>query len=468
MGIAKDARIGNRLGRLSDAMVEKNSSVINSFCESHAERIAAYRLLSNSRLVINDMVETLSKDCSSHCKDLMHVLCIQDTTEIDYTSHSGRLSLEDKDFGYGTNKLEEFTIFAHPCLVVDADSRMPVGFGSMEIWNRDRSELKARQGKHAALKLEQKESRHWAEMAEKSSSNLPASVRKTMVGDRENDVYTVMWRTLDCGCDFLIRSLHNRPVDEGGLGIREYMRGLPFSHTYELELQGHKGRKARKALMHLRFAKVTIRKAPTCADEVPDELTCYCVHAMEDASTVPEGEEPIEWRLLTSHVVETIDQAVQCVEWYKCRWFIEELFRVCKSEGFRIEATQLETGIAIKRLIVLTLYAALRCVTLKRAYDEQDETVPAERMFNEEEKELLELEMERLHNKSPRAIDGRNPFAKNSLPWAAWIIARMGGWSGYTKSHGRPGYITMKRGLEVFNQHMRIHAFAKGRNVYKE
>ena len=111
-----------------------------------------------------------------------------------------------------------------------------------------------------------------------------------MVGDRENDVYTVMWRTLDCGCDFLIRSLHNRPVDEGGLGIREYMRGLPFSHTYELELQGHKGRKARKALMHLRFAKVTIRKAPTCADEVPDELTCYCVHAMEDASTVPEGE----------------------------------------------------------------------------------------------------------------------------------------------------------------------------------
>lgn len=374
-------------------MVEKNSAVINSCCESHAERIAAYRLMNNPRLVINDMTAALSSACSSGCSGLRHVLCIQDTTELDYTSHSGRLSRKDKDFGYGTNKLEEFCIFAHPCLVVDAVSRMPVGFGAMEIW--DRASLKSKQGKHAKLKLEQKESRRWAEMAEKSAAALPADVRKTVVGDRENDVYTVMWRTLGCGCDFLIRSLHNRPVDEGGLGIREYMRDLPFSHTYELELQGHKGRKARKALMHLRFAKVTIRKAATCADEVPEELTCHCVHAMEDASTVPEGEEPIEWRLLTSHVVDTAEQAMACVEWYKCRWFIEELFRVCKSKGFRVESIQLESGAAVKKLIVLTLHAAMRCVTLKRAYDEHDESVPANRLFNEKEQELLELEMEK-------------------------------------------------------------------------
>lgn len=449
-------------------MVEKNSSVINSCCESHAERTAAYRLLGNPRLVINDMTAALSRACSSGCSGLRHVLCIQDTTELDYTGHSGRLSLSDKDFGYGTNKLEKFTIFAHPCLVVDAESRMPVGFGSMEIWNRDRSELKSKQGCHAVLKLEQKESRRWAEMAERSSAALPSGVRKTMVGDRENDVYTVMWRTLNCGCDFLIRSLHNRPVDDGGLGIREHMRALPFSHTYELELQGHKGRKARTALMHLRFSQVTIRKASTCADDVPDELTCYCVHAMEDASTVPPGEEPIEWRLLTSHVVETVEQAVQIVEWYKCRWFIEELFRVCKSDGFRLESSQLESGMAIKKLTVLTMYAALRCMTLKRAYDEHDEGVPADRMFDQEERELLNTEMERLHAKSPKAIDGRNPFAKHSLPWAAWIIARLGGWSGYTKAHGKPGYITMKRGLDVFNRHREIITFAKARDVYKE
>jgi hypothetical protein len=293
-----------------------------------------------------------------------------------------------------------------------------------------------------------------------------------MVGDRENDVYAVMCKTLSCGCDFLVRSMHDRPVDcdvEGGSqGIREYMLGLPVAHTYDLELRGHKGRKSRTAKMHLRFSKVTIRKSGNCLDDVPESLTCYCIHVMEDASTVPSGEEPVEWRLLTSHVVDTVDDAVQCVEWYKCRWFIEELFRVCKSEGFRIESVQLESGAAVKKLIVLTLWAALRCLMLKRAYDEQDETVPASHMFDEEEEHLLDLEMERLHQKSPKALDGRNPFREHSLPWAAWIIARMGGWSGYVSAHGRPGYITMKQGLDRLQQHLEILAFARARDVCKE
>ena len=322
------------------------------------------------------------------------------------------------------------------------------------------------------LKLEQKESFRWTEAASISAAELPDGVRKTMVGDRENDIYPVMCMDLTAGCDFLIRSIHDRLVDcnveDGRMGIKEYMGSLPVSHSYDLHLRGHKGRKARTAKMALRFAKVTIQKGRNCLEDVPESLTCYCIYAVEEPSTVPDGEEPVEWRLLTSHVVDTVEQATECMEWYKCRWFIEELFRVCKSEGFRIESVQLESGAAVKKLTVLTLYAALRCVTLKRAYDEQDESVPANRMFDEQEMELLDLEMERLHCKSPKALDGRNPFREDSLPWAAWIIARLGGWSGYVKAHGRPGYITMKKGLDRFNQHLEIIAFAKDRFVYKE
>lgn len=452
-------------------MVEKCSGVINSCCENHAERTAAYRLINNSRLVMEDIVSSLSSACSRGCEDLSHVLCLQDTTEIVF-SHEGRLSLDDKEFGYGTSEKEKYCIFGHPGLVVDAASRMPVGYGHIKIWSRDRSENRQKKQQRGKVKLEEKESYRWVETAEKTVASLPSSVHVTMVGDRENDVYSVMCKTLACGCDFLIRSVHDRPVDcdvEGGsMGIKAYMQSRPVAHTYDLELQGHKGRKARTAKMLLRFARVTIRKNDKCLDDVPESLTCYCVYAVEDASTVPEGEEPVEWRLLTSHVVETVDDAVQCVEWYKCRWFIEELFRVCKSEGFRIESVQLESGAAIKKLIVLTMWAALRCVTLKRAYDEQDEAVPASRMFDEEEERQLDLEMELLRKKSPKAIGGRNPFREHSLPWAAWIIARLGGWSGYLSAHGRPGYITMKEGLERFSQRLEIIAFARARDVYKE
>ena len=452
-------------------MVEKNSSVINFCYDNHTERIAAYRLINNHRLVMDDIISSLSRACSSGCEGFSHVLCLQDTTEVSF-SHEGRLSLDDKDFGYGTSEHGKYCIFAHPGMVLDASSRMPVGFGHMKIWSRDRSEERRKKQRRGKVGLEGKESYRWVETAEKTVASLPSGVRVTMVGDRENDVYSVMCKTLGCGCDFLVRSMHNRPVDcdmdDGRMGIKEFMQRQPVAREYTLELRGHKGRKSRAARMQLRFSKVTIHKSENCLDDVPGSLECYCVYAVEDASTVPDGESPVEWRLLTSHAVETVEQAAECIEWYKCRWFIEELFRVCKSEGFRIESVQLESGAAVKKLIVLTLWAALRCVALKRAYDEQDEAVPASRMFDEDEQELLHVEMERLHMKSPRALDGRNPFREDSLPWAAWIIARIGGWSGYVKAHGRPGYITMKQGLDRFNQHLEIIAFAKYRDVCKE
>ena len=452
-------------------MVAKSSSIVNKCCENSSERIAAYRLINNRRLTMDEMIDRLAKNCAQGCSGLSHLLCIQDTTEVAF-SHEGRLSLDDKDFGYGTSESEQYCIFAHPCMVVDAASRMPVGFSHMRVWSRDRADARKKKQKRGSLKLEQKESFRWVEAASRSASVLPPGVRKTMVSDRESDIYSAMCMTVGSGCDFLIRSVHDRPVDcdvdGGSMGLKEYMQSLPVASEYEVYLRGHKGRKARTAKMTVRFAKVTFCKNDKCLDNVPERLTCYCVHAVEAPSTVPAGEEPIEWRLLTSHVVDTAEHAVECVEWYKCRWFIEELFRVCKSQGFRIESVQLESGAAIKKLIVLTMYAALRCVTLKRAYDEQDEAVPASRMFNDNEQELLSLEMERLHQRSPKALDGRNPFREHSLPWAAWIIARLGGWSGYVKAHGRPGYITMKEGLDRFNQHLEIITFAKARDVYKE
>ena len=452
-------------------MVAKGTSIINNCCENNTERVAAYRLIKNKRLTMEEMVQSLAKSCSRGCSDLSHVLCIQDTTEVVF-SHSGRLSIKDKDFGYGTSEHDQYCIFAHPCLVVDADSRMPVGFSHMKVWSREREQDRKKAKQRSMLKLEQKESFRWAESASMSADILPKEVRKTMVGDRESDIYSVMCKDLAAGCDFLVRSIHDRPVDcdveDGKLGMKEYMESLPVFYTYDLYLRGHKGRSSRTARMTLRFAKVTIHKRRKSLDDVPEELTCYCVYAVEDLSSVPAGEAPIEWRLLTSHVVDTAERAVECVEWYKCRWFIEELFRVSKSEGFRIESVQLESGAAVKKLIVLTMHAALRCVTLKRAYDEQDESVPANRMFNEQEMELFEVEMEYIHRKSPKALDGRNPFRKNSLPWAAWIIARLGGWSGYVKAHGKPGYITMKNGLDRFNQHLEVITFARSRNVYKE
>ena len=43
----------------------------------------------------------------------------------------------------------------------------------------------------------------------------------------------------------------------------------------------------------------------------------------------------------------------------------------------------------------------------------------------------------------------KNQLPRNQLSWAAWVIARLGGWKGY-QSQPPPGPITMKRGLDKF------------------
>ncbi|MDZ7994611.1 MAG: hypothetical protein RMX69_20640 [Nostoc sp. EspVER01] len=59
----------------------------------------------------------------------------------------------------------------------------------------------------------------------------------------------------------------------------------------------------------------------------------------------------------------------------------------------------------------------------------------------------------------------QNPYPRGCLPWANWIIARLGGWSGYTS--GRPpGMPTLVHGLRQFESIFLGWKLALGGLVY--
>lgn len=452
-------RIGRRLSLLFNNMVETGSSVILRCNRTAAERAGAYRAIHNRRYDMENLIEAVSADCVRRCTGVRHVLCIQDTTEYDYGHIRHRLSLGDPDFGPGSQEFLDFSIFAHPYMAVDAESLTPLGFLGMEVWSRPREACIRRAAVRDSLPLSQKESCRWA-LAPSRASRLPGDVTATIVSDREGDIAAALSAAVRGGCHFLVRSHYDRMTD-GGVRLSTLMSSVPPCLTFELEIPASHGRKRRTARMELRFSKVRLlppRKArKEEGDDIP--LDACCVQATEIPGSAPPDCTPVEWRLLTSHDISTAEQALACIGWYKARWLIEELFRVTKTKGFNVEEAALEDGEATKKLIVMTLCAALKTMALKNAYDRRDEEAEADLLFTPAETGLLHALAGMVHSWSPRAAGGNCPFRDGTMAWAAWVVARIGGWLPNNKNKDRPGRIAINKGLNVFAHYVKFINF---------
>jgi len=202
-----------------------------------------------------------------------------------------------------------------------------------------------------------------------------------------------------------------------------------------------------------RYRRVYLSRPSTCnVPEAPAEVALWAVDVREDASGLPEGEQPVHWRLLTTHPVETFAQAKRVVGWYRQRWQVEQVFRVMKTEGFALEASELEHGASLFRLTMLVLGAALDVMRLMLAERGAAEGEPQAshptlgHVFSALEAALLISVGARVEGRTAKQ---QNPHRGETLAWGGWVIARLGGWKGY-RSQRRPGPIVYHRGLTRF------------------
>ena len=186
----------------------------------------------------------------------------------------------------------------------------------------------------------------------------------------------------------------------------------------------------------------------------------WVVEAIESPDSVPAGEDPIHWRLITSHPVVDMESALQILRWYEMRWMVEQFFRLIKKKGFRIEDSELKYYESILKLTVMTFVAAFKVLQLVLARDQYDAQL-IEEVFTLEQQKCLARLNEKYQGKTQKQ---KNPYPTDQLSWASWIIGRIGGWKGYQKQ--RPaGPITMKRGLDKFYTYFEAWEFFKERDL---
>jgi hypothetical protein len=119
-------------------------------------------------------------------------------------------------------------------------------------------------------------------------------------------------------------------------------------------------------------------------------------------------------------------------------------FRLLKRQGFGIEQSELTSGWALRKLVILQLSALLKILQMNIAYSHPEGGQPIEEVFDDEQIEVLHKLDKKLKGNTQKLQNNNDP---KTTKWAAWIIARLGGWKGYD-SQGPPGVIVLKRGFE--------------------
>lgn len=442
----EDMRLLYRGNKILGDLFSKSVSSIRQLTKNESEAKGFYRFLTNDRVSEEDIVSNLVSNCQSACRG-KYVVCIQDSTEINLSSHSNRIK---KDGYIGTtnaNNEKGLGFLLHPSLVLDAYQCIPYGYSDIKIWNRSLEFKSKFEREYNKLPIEQKESYKWIEVSNNTKNALADIVEgMVIVQDREGDIYEQFAVVADEKTDLLVRARANRTLADN-TKLFSCLSAQQAQGSYEIAVEAKKNRKKRRATIEIRYKQVEIKKTAGTSKGVPPTTSVYLIEAKEVNYS---GEDKICWRLLTTIAVQNVEIAKMCIEWYSWRWTVEEVFKILKKEGYDIEASELEYGSSVRKLCLMIMEVIIKLFLMRLAYAEPETVISADTCFSKEEQDFLEHQIIRLEGKTEKQ---KNPYKSKDLKRYVWVIARLGGWKGY-ESKRHPGITTLWIGLKYFKAAM--------------
>ncbi len=417
-----DRRLNQRAVLLAERLGQKPGARIEVECDSWAETAAAYRFLHSEKVGWEKVLMAHASASQARISEHAVVLCIQDTTELDYNGRAMRgLGALSYDAPRG--------LYLHPTYVVTPE-REPLGVTSAWTWAREFRKGDAPRGGML-------ESVRWVESYERiaeQARTLPET-RHVCIGDRESDILSLLVRARDMehAADYLVRCQHSRVLPGGDKLWERVMAGVPLG-CVRFEIPAGRGHKARQVEQALRVERVAL------PDRQGGVLEVTCLIASEIKAS--DGRKPACWRLLTNRAVPTLAAAVELLDWYRARWEIELFFQVLK-EGCRVERLQLADADRLQTTLALYMVIAWRINRLMRLGRTLPD-LPADLVFEPDEWRAAFICNQK---PVPKAVPPLNTVLR--------LIAQCGGFLA-RRHDGEPGAKTIWLGLQA------IAVFAEG------
>jgi hypothetical protein len=425
-----DKRLCKRLLVLARDFYARPQGNVPQSCSGQRAKIkAAYRFFDHPKVQMDVVLSSHYQATGQRMAKESVVLAAQDTTFLNYHAHPATENLGP----IGSQAEGLIGLVVHDTMAFNLEGT-PLGLLDVQCWARDPEQFgQKHQRKQRAF--EDKESVKWQhslEALERVQSQCPQT-QIVSVGDREADIYELfVWATEKAGRPhLLVRAEQNRRVQGEHSKLWEQMRAQPVAAFKEVRLPRRSNRPARMARLEVRFCAVELRSP---AQRKMPTVRLWAVWAHEPAA--PAGVEAVEWMLLTTLAVETVEQADEKLVWYTRRWGIEVFHRTLKS-GCKIETRQLGHADRIEACLAIDLVVAWRIFHLTKLGRETPE-VPCTAYFEPIEWQALVGFIRK--NPIP-------PAQPPSLREAMRMVASLGGFQG-RKGDGEPGTQTLWLGLQ--------------------
>jgi hypothetical protein len=426
-----DTRLQKRLLTVARDFYARPTANVAQACSSRAKTKAAYRFLNHKKTTMETLLQPHYRATEARMRAETVVLAVQDTTSLNYTAHAATIGIGP----IGTTEDGPQGLHLHSTLAFSAGGvGTPLGLINVQCWARDPNEFGKKEKRHQ-LPIEEKESIKWLK-SYRAAAALQARCPSTTVvsvGDREADLYELFQEAMadPKGPKLLVRAKHDRALKNEQHRLWQTMQSLQPAGIQILRVPRQGNRAERDAHLAIRYAEVSL-EAP--AGHKGQTIPVWVVMAQEQ--DVPPGVKALEWMLLTTVPVTTLELAIERLTWYARRWGIEVWHRTLKS-GCRIERRQLGDSETIEACLAIDMVVAWRIYYLTKLGREVPQA-PCTIYFDEAQWKGLMV------------FTNRNPVVPEQPPTLREAMRRVAGLGGFLgrKCDGEPGTQTLWIGLQ--------------------
>ena len=442
-----DRRLNDRVGRVVAALAVKPDASFPQATGNDAELEGLYRLLNNEHVTAAKLLKPHSAQTVDRVKAKSEkvVVVTHDTTGLEFAG-KGRQ-------GLGPMLRSERGFYAHFSMAVNpGELHEPLGLLSfISVIRKEKGVSKKRTARLVQSDPE-KEYRRWIQGIDEANRLLAGVKHVIHVADRESDSYEIISRLAGGDCGFVLRLRYDRNIvadDEvtklyevlcqtQGVAKREVPLGFRKDHKSEGSLKVYRPREVR--LANLEFAAKAVsfkRPRDLPKDKYPDFIDVNVVRVWEPHP--PEGEQAVEWKLVTREPVETPEDILKVVDYYRCRWTIEEFNKALKT-GCRVEARQLVAVTALINAVALLAPIAWAILHLRTLANSANPP-PASTVLG-----ATQIAVLKTHPKT------KNHFQDAQPPTARDVFYAVAALGGHLKRNGAPGWLTLFRGYKTLTE----------------